>query len=118
MTFVSPLSGRLSFPLAQDTLINIEQIDTLVAMLPIQGGSHSMVEWTSQLTLVGPDFEQIVSPEQLQVDDHILRVGNEQLILVRIHIDNSAGTLVPGQLLEASVKFSAKSVFQMLKALF
>lgn len=118
MTFVSPLSGQLSFPLSQDTLLNVEQVDTLVVMLPVQGGSHSLVEWTSQLTLIGPNFEQIVTTEQMQVDDHILRVGNEQLILVRIRIDNAKGLLVPGQLLEASVKFSSKSVFQMLKALF
>ena len=118
MTFVSPLSGRLTFPLSQDTLISIDQVDTLVAMLPIQGGSHTTVEWTSQLTLIGPNFQQVVSPEQMLVDDHILRVGNDQLILVRIQLDNSEGLLVPGQILEASVKFSAKSVFQMLKDLF
>ncbi len=118
MTFVSPLSGKLSFPLAQDTLMSIDQVDTLVAMLPIQGGSHSTVEWTSQLTLIGPNFKQIVSPEQMQVDDHILRVGSNQLILVRIRIDNTEALLVPGQLLEASVKFSSKSVFQILKDLF
>ncbi len=115
MIFVSPFSGELFFPISQDTLLSIEQVDTLVVMLPIQGGSHSMVEWTSRLTLTGPDFELAVSPNQMQVDDHILRVGGEQLILVRIRIDNTAGVIVPGQLLEALVQFTSKSVFQMLK---
>jgi len=86
--------------------------------LPIQGGSHSTIEWTSQLTLIGPNFQQIVTSDQMQVDDHILKVGSEQLILVRIRIDNSEGLLVPGQIVEASVKFSSKSVIQMLKELF
>ncbi|MBC8374683.1 MAG: hypothetical protein H8E26_01490 [FCB group bacterium] len=117
MTFVSPLSGKLLFPLSEDTLMSVEQVDTLVAMLPIQGGSFNMVEWTSHLTLIGPNFEMNVSPEQMQVDDHILKVGSEQLILVRIRIDNTEGSLVPGQLLEASVKFSSRSVFQMLREL-
>ena len=118
MTFVSPLSGKLLFPLSVDTLMSIEQVDTLVAMFPIQGGSLSMIEWTSQLTLIGPHFELNVSQDQMQVDDHILRVGSQQLILVRIRIDNTEGLLVPGQTLEVSVKFSSKSVFQMLAELF
>jgi hypothetical protein len=118
MTLVTPLSGKLLFPLSEDTLMSIEQVDTLVAVLPIQGGSHSTIEWTSQLTLIGPNFQQIVTSDQMQVDDHILKVGSEQLILVRIRIDNSEGLLVPGQIVEASVKFSSKSVIQMLKELF
>lgn len=77
-----------------------------------------MIEWTSQLTLIGPHFELNVSQDQMQVDDHILRVGSQQLILVRIRIDNTEGLLVPGQTLEVSVKFSSKSVFQMLAELF
>jgi len=115
MTFISPITGQLFFPLAVDTLLTIEQVDTLIVTLPIQGGSHNRVDWTSQVYLKGPDFELRITPEQMQVDDRILRVGGEQLILVRIRIDNTAGLLVPGQLLEASVDFTAKSVFQMLR---
>ncbi len=118
MTFVSPISGKLLFPLSEDTLMSVEKVDTLVAVLPIQGGSHSTVEWTAELTLMGPNYQQSVSSEQLQVDDQILKVGSEQLILVRIRIDNSDGVLVPGQILEASVSFASKSVYQMLSELF
>jgi len=68
--------------------------------------------------LTGVDFEMSITSEQVQVDDRILRVGGEQLILVRIRIDNTAGLVVPGQLLEASVGFTSKSVFHMLMELF
>jgi len=118
MTFVSPISGQLFFPVSEDTLLTIEQVDTLIVTLPIQGGSQNRVDWTSQVSLTGVDFEMRIAPEQMQVDDRILRVGGEQLILVRIRIDNTSGLLVPGQLLEASVGFTAKSVFHMLVELF
>ncbi len=114
MTIVSPISGQLYFPLSEDTLLTIEQVDTLVVLLPVQGETHSAVEWTSNVTLIGSDFEMHIALEDMLIDDHILKVGGEQLILVRIRIDNSDKLLVPGQLLEARVEFNSKSVFQML----
>jgi len=118
LTLVSPLSGMLFFPISEDTLLSIEQVDTMIVTLPIQGGSSSNINWDAHVALSGTNFRMDISPDQMQVQDHILRVAGEQLILVRIRIDNSAGLLVPGQLLEASVKFTPKSVFQSLKELF
>ena len=114
MTLFSPVSGQLFFPLSEDTLLSIEQVDALIVTLPIQGGSLGRIDWTSQVSLSGAGFEMNISHEPMQVDDHILRVGGEQLILVRIRIPNDDRLLVPGQLLDASVNFTSKSLFHLL----
>lgn len=117
MTFVSPLSGKVFFPLSEDTLITIEDVETLVVTLPIRGSSHNRVDWSSPVTLTTQNFELVVTPDQMQVERRILRAGVEQLLLVRLQVDNRDDILVPGQMLEVAVKFTSKSVFQMLKEL-
>jgi len=118
MTFISPISGNLFYPLPADTLLIVEDIDSLVVIIPLQGVTRNMIDLTSQVSLTAGDFQLDVHPEQIRIDDHVLRAGGEQFILARIRIDNPDHRVVPGQLLEASVHYTAKSVFQILKEMF
>lgn len=118
MTIISPITGQLFFPLDVDSLIMVGKTDTMVAMLPIQGGDTHLLELNTDLELKGSNFEMIVAQDQIKVDNQILRAGNDQLLLLRILVDNSDNKLRSGQLLEVYVRYEKQSVFQMIMDLF
>ncbi|NQV50170.1 MAG: hypothetical protein HQ507_06715 [Candidatus Marinimicrobia bacterium] len=118
MTLTSPISGHLFFPLDTDSLLMVGNTDSMVVMLPIQKGSQGRVDWGSNLILNGIDFQIEVQPQHISLENQILRSGNNQLVLARILVDNSAQKLRPGQLLETTMRYESRSVFQILKDLF
>ena len=118
MTIVSPVNGKLHFPAVGDTLLTVYEVDDVIAVLPMENSIKSMVKWSTDLDLGGSDYDVAVNPDQIHFDEHIYRVGREQLILVQIRIDNAEGQFIPGQLLEASMRYIPQSIFQMIKEMF
>ncbi len=118
MTLVSPISGKLNYAEDTDILFTLGKLDTVLVLVPLDGATYSMSEWTSDLSLSGTDFSVVLTPDQVKVTEQILGSGTNQMVLIRARLPNPHGTLIPGQFLEASLKFRAKSVFQILKAMF
>lgn len=118
LTLVSPIDGQLLFPMSGDTLLTVQQVDDVVVVLPVQSSVKSMAAWSSDLRLSSSEHDLEVSPDQIHMDERILRVGREQLILAHIRIDNSEGRFVPGQILDASVRHTPKSIFTLLMEMF
>ena len=118
LTIQSPISGHLHYSMSGDTLLSVDHIEHVVVLLPLHSAKTNPMGWASQITLHGPDFDMDIDPIDIHVDEHIQLVSGEQLILVRIRLDNSSRQLVVGQLLEASVDIESKSVIQMLAEMF
>ena len=118
MTFTSPISGQLFFPLDPDSLLMVAKTDSMVVILPIQRGLQGGIEWESNLILSGNGFQIEVTPAQILVEKQILRSAGKQLVLAKILLDNSDQKLRSGQLLEASLRYQSRSIFQLLMEMF
>jgi len=118
LTITSPLAGDLHHSLSEDTLLVVRDLETCVIMLPIQSRVKHTLDWSSQVRILIDDEALIIHPEQISLDEEILQLGREQLVVARIRLANPGLRVLPGQRLDASVRYDSKSIFDLIRERF
>lgn len=118
LVVLSPLNGKVAASLSPDTLLVVINSQKIVMNLPIKIANYKEFTVGQEIPLQINGSKTISTGKVISVDQEVKIVNQQQVVLVSILAENSAGELLPGMVTEVTLKLGEISLFQHLLRFF
>ncbi len=114
LAVLSPIDGTITSAFSPDTLLNIINHNQVVLHTPVKIKDVKEFEMGRQMSVTFPNIEEAFTGHILSINNEVEIINAQQFVLVSILIDNSFNRLIPGMVIENTMKLKNITLLEQI----
>ncbi len=109
-----PINGAVTSTFSPDTLLNIVNYKQVVLHTPIRITDLQEFRIGQQISVSFPGLKKVLSGNVLSINKEVKLVNAQQAVFISVLFDNSANQLLPGMVVENSIKLKNITLLEQI----
>jgi hypothetical protein len=114
LVIASPVDGAITSTFSPDTLLNVVNYKQVVLHTPIKIDDLREFKTGQQISVSFPDMKKVLSGKLLSINKEVKIVNAQQVVFISMLFDNPSDQLMPGMVIENTIKLKNITLLEQI----